>query len=581
MPRGKVYDEHLLIEFSRRYTSAESRAGKAGAVEWFMNETGASLTTAYRVINKITAGASYADVARAKQKRKKRKNDIIRAREESDMKKIIAAKFISGQDKNKQIPTVHAIRICESAGIIPAGKYTRSRVDRFAAASRTNKRSMKKKAMAWKLTAKYPTRVFVVDATPMDQYYLKLDGSVTRYNMPDGDTHRDDILARERLSKIWVYYGVDMYSKAFLAMPYADQPKTAGARNPGENAETWLEFLKFFMLNKREMPSPLEGKNPPLANCPIEGIPHILYCDKGSGIGQSSRVNSLCRKIGVEIVTHFPGNPSAKGIVESRISAFKRSFETQFIPSTISNINELIYLYLAWSDYWNGYRGYYTNWQNGIKGHEIRRVTEESFRDANISHFVRTINGFGCVHIDNEEWFVTSDEHYKHAKVKIYRPQNHDGNVKYIAELENNILIDLTPGAKSHDLEEIKSFPKSEGRRNREELEGITKQVKNAIIYSDTLPPSADGRVVRFPNSGKEVEIHSPARDSFDSVQRAWSWILNQTALTMEDISPESFAPINKVLEISLQEHGYIPGETARMLSNLINKNKKQEAMRL
>jgi hypothetical protein len=44
------------------------------------------------------------------------------------------------------------------------------------------------------------------------------------------------------------------------------------------------------------------------------------------------------------------------------------------------------------------------------------------------------------VQIDNEEWFVTPDEHYKHAKVKIYRPQNHDGDVKYIAELETTFI---------------------------------------------------------------------------------------------------------------------------------------------
>ncbi len=80
--------------------------------------------------------------------------------------------------------------------------------------------------------------------------------------------------------------------------------------------------------------------------------------------------------------------------------------------------------------------------QTGRRNQRARDTpgNKESFRDANIAHFIRTINGFGCVQIDNEEWFVTPDEHYKHAKVKIYRPQNHDGDVKYIAELETTFI---------------------------------------------------------------------------------------------------------------------------------------------
>lgn len=579
MARGKIYNEHLLMEFSKRYADAENKADKGEVVQWFMNETGVSLTTAYRVINRISSGAPFADVAGARQRRKKRKDDLQRARDASEMKKIISIKYISGQDKKKRIPTVYAIRMAESAGHVPAGKYNRSRVDRFAREQRLDHRSMKKEHVAWKLTAKYPTRVFVVDATPMDQYYIRLDGRIKRYDMPDGDTHRDDILARERLSKIWVYYGVDMHSKSFLAMPYAALPITAGARNPGESAETWLEFLKFFMLNKRDLQSPLESKPAPLLNCPIEGIPHILYCDRGSGIGKSNRVNSLCRKLGTQIITHLPGNPSAKGIVESRISAFKRSFETQFLPDKISNINELVYLYLAWGNWWCEQRGYYAAWQRGIVGHDIHRVTDETFRDANISHFIRTIDGFGCVDIDKQKWFVTWDEHYKKSKVKIYRPQTHDGEVRYMAELNDGTLIDCRQGMPEHDFEDIKSHPKSAGQRNREDLTQMTRQIKGTLIYDDMLPPSADEKLVRFPHSTRETEVHSPIKDSFDSVKKAWNWILNQTALTMEDISPESYTPINKVLEISLEEHGYIPGETARLMSNLINKNKKKEVI--
>jgi hypothetical protein len=517
MAQGKKYDEHLLVEFARRHGMASTRNEKREVIQWFMDHTGASYGTAYRVLEKLDAGIPYADIAAARQARKPRKNDIDLAKGFRHTKIIAAIKQIPGEDRLKWIPTEHALRIAVHMGLVPEGVYTRSTLDRLLAKYHLNRRSAQKQKIAHELTAKYPTRVFVVDATPMDQYYLSLDGRVHRYDAPEGDKHLDDILARERLSKIWVYYLVDMYSKAFLPMPFASIPIGEGARNPGENAEDWLTFLKFCFLSKRDMMSPLEGRRAPLADCPIEGVPEILYSDKGSGIGRSTRVNRFCLRLGVQIVTHRPGNPSAKGMVEGHI-CFQAQLRVATYPKTIKDINQLIYFYQIWADHWNRERGYYDAWQRGVMLHPIRRANEQNLRDANVSHINRVIDGYGCVSIDREHWFVTWDEQYRGTRATIYRPPSYDGEIRYIAELEDGSIIECTNGRPSHDFEDIKSHPKSTGEKSREEVRILSKQIGGMMSFDDTLPSENDGKIVRLPSPAVSVETHSPVvPERFDS----------------------------------------------------------------
>ena len=326
MAKGKTFDEYLLIEYSNRINAAESRTEKRDAVEWFMEVSGCSKGTAYKVKDKISKGIPYIEIASANQKRKPRKNDVELQIEKRDALRVSAIKRRPGEDK-KWIPTERAIEICEDMGLIEKEKYNRYKMDRILAREGLNFRSAQHSKIAWEITADYPMHVLVVDATPIDHYYMSLDRKVVRYDgLASGDKHVDDYLERDKLSKVWVYYAVDMKTKAFLVLPFASVPKGAASKNPGENAEDWMAFLKWVMLPKQNTPSPLEGRKAPFSDCPIEGIPTFLYSDRGSGIGKSSLVGRMCLRLGIQIVTHLPGNPSAKGSVESRIGAFKRSF---------------------------------------------------------------------------------------------------------------------------------------------------------------------------------------------------------------------------------------------------------------
>lgn len=577
MAKGKKFDEYLLIEFSGRLSSAESRAEKKGVIEWFMNTSGVSRGTAYKIRDKIQRGIPYTEVATAKQNRKTRKNDLELQIEKRDALRVSAIKRRPGEDK-KWVPTERAIEICEDMGLIERGKYNRFKMDRILAREGLNFKSAQHRKVAWEIQADYPMHVLVVDATPIDHYYMSLDRKVVRYDgLSKDDKHINDYLERDKLSKVWVYYAVDMRTKAFLAMPFASTPIGASSKNPGENAEDWMEFLKWVMLPKKDIVSPLEDRRAPFSDCPVEGIPTILFCDRGSGIGKSSLVGRMCMRLGIQVVTHLPGNPSAKGLVEGRIGAFKRSFECQINPSVIKDINQLIYFYQAWAEHYCKDKGLYDKWLRESLQHPVTRVTPQNLQDVTVSHITRVINGYGCVSIDGEEWFVTWDGKYKGTRATIYRAPSKDGFV-YKAELCDRVIVDCTNGRRQHRFEEIKSFPKSEGERNREEAQGLAKVIGGMQDFDDILPKTEDSRVVRMPSTVKKgIETHSAVVTAeFRSVEKAWKWVLNQTGLFFEEIPEESRDTINNLFNMFLREEGFIAGEIAVKMANLINSKKKE-----
>lgn len=577
MAKGKRFDEYLLIEFSGRLSSAESRAEKKGAIEWFMNTSGVSRGTAYKIRDKIQRGIPYTRVATGKQSRKTRKNDIELQAERRDALRVSAVKRRPGEDK-KWVPTKRAIEICEDMGLIERGKYSRYKMDRILKREGLNFKSAQHKKMAHEITADYPMHVLVVDATPIDHYYMSLDRKIVRYDgLSKDDKHINDYLERDKLSKVWVYYAVDMRTKAFLAMPFASSPKGASSKNPGENAEDWMEFLKWVMLPKKDLVSPLDDRRAPFSDCPVEGIPTILFCDRGSGIGKSSLVGRMCMRLGIQVVTHLPGNPSAKGLVEGRIGAFKRSFECQINPAVIKDINQLIYFYQAWAEHYCKDKGLYDRWLRESRQHPVTRVTPQSLQDVTVSHITRVINGYGCVSIDGEEWFVTWDGKYKGTRATIFRAPTKNGFV-YKAELCDRVIVDCTNGRRQHQFEEIKSFPKTEGERNREEAQGLSKVIGGMQDFDDILPKGDGSRVVRMPSSVKKViETHSAiAPAEFKTAEKAWKWVLNQTGLFFEEIPEESRDTINNLFNMFLREEGFIAGEIAVKMANLINSKKKE-----
>ena len=109
-------------------------------------------------------------------------------------------------------------------------------------------------------------------------------------------------------------------------------------------------------------------------------------------------------------MTHVPGNPSAKGLVEGRCGAFKRSHEVGLTRNIIQSMDQLRFFYAAWAAQDNREKGCYDKWQIGMRDRTLRKVTKEAWANSLTSHIQRTITQWGTVRIDSEEWFVTEDE---------------------------------------------------------------------------------------------------------------------------------------------------------------------------
>jgi hypothetical protein len=575
MSKGKIYDKYLLVEFANRLHEAQSKKDKGEVIAWFMDRTGVSRGTVYRIIEKLQRKESITNIAAVKQNRKSRKSDIELAQEKRDMLTLSAIKCQQGIDK-KKIPTERAIAIAESMGYWKKGKYARTKADRLLEKYKINGRHIKNQPFARQLKADYPGHVFVVDATPIDHYYLTLDRKVEPYYAPPGDKHLDDVLSQKNLSKIWVYYLVDMYSKAFISMPFASLPKGANSKKAGENADDWYDFLKFCLLPKNNFISPFEDCEPPFLDCPVEGQPTILFCDEGSGIGRSKLIKNLCGNLGIKIVTHMPGNPRAKGVVEGRISAFKRSYESMIAPGHIKDINQLIYFYQTWTDYHNEEKGAYDKWRKGVKNNPIIRLTDQNFKDASVTYVYRVIDAYGCISIDNKSFFVTEDESWKGEKVQVYKSYAREGGLRYSVLLDKKIVPCLE-GKPSHGFEEIKSFKASEGAKNREEVKALTGQIRRKQIFEDMLPEQKEAKIRHLPNRHTTKKVHTPlVQDKFYSVENAFDWVLHQNGLFAEEIPTKRIENIIGTFEAMLEGTGYIDGDTVIKISNSLTKHKKE-----
>jgi len=270
----------------------------------------------------------------------------------------------------------------------------------------------------------------------------------------------------------------------------------------------------------------------------------------------------------------MPKNPSAKGMVEGRISAFKRSFETQLVPRTVDNINQLLHFYFAWADWWNKVNGHYTKFREGLNIRTPFNATEDNFRDANIARLECVVDGYGCVNIAKQSWFVTWDEQYRGEKILVFRHPKREGGPIYSAMLPNREIIWLTEGRPSHPFGEIKSHPESEGAKHRKEATEASKKIRGMMMFTDTLPPEKEQNVIQFPTVTERVATHSPAvPPSFADIRGAMTWLCSQTGLFYEHIPEKSRSTIEGMFKMNMDKLGFIPGEIVVTLSNLIIKN--------
>jgi len=574
----KIIDPILFADFLRGYYQASSSRGVL--VERFANLTGYDKATIYGKIKKAKLGIPVAQAAGKKKNRAPKETPEQREIRRKETIIVAGLKFAEAESAKYNPRTEEAVRKAKALNQITLD-VSESTWNRWMTEFGL---SLKERRRPWavrSLTASYPMHVMMADASPMNHYYMKLNKEVKPVDVIPGDTHHEEKMLNAGLYKIWVYYLVDMYSKAFIAIPFAPEPKGKDARMGGENFEDWLTAMMFAMLPKHNLPKLhtsdgiLRTKHP-FEGSPFEGLPTILYTDKGSGIGGSKSMQNIFKRLGhgSRILTHEAGKPNSKGLVESRIGAVKRSFESSLLRHTVKTLDDLRYYYAAWSDYQNRKKGSYDKFIEGSKNRKIIRVSQENFQDAMVTHTMRTVDGFGTIQIEKTKYYV--NEALTQKKVYVFKAAGDEP--RFIAEDENGNIYNcekLEGAGKEHNFDEPRSLKSDPRIDNIKEAIVKGKELNKMLDFQDILPPSED-KLIYFPQATDQLQTSSHfTPKEFHTVESAKKFIYMRTGISDHLSAKNILDLVNNTLEAAYQ-NGVIKDSVVDTIIEIISSHQTQ-----
>lgn len=446
--------------------------------------------------------------------------------------------------------TESIVRALSRSGQMPY--INRSVMDRWLNDLGLSIRQIKKlrESAGTRLKADYPNQCWVADATTSELYYLR--NSDGKRLVKDGSgiltdkNHREEILTRKGYSKLLLFVVVDLYSSAFWYRAYV---------TPGESSAIWMTFIIDAMSAKEDPRSVLRG------------IPFKIYADKGSGIGSSTVINEICEILGIELITHLPGNPGAKGKVEARIGKIKSRIEKFMSVENISSLdryNELAEKFII-SENING--GFYQAWSRIHKNPGwLREFDPEIKRRLAFSGQTRVVNAYGCVSLGGIEYYVA--RRLKDEKVEIYSLP--DGTLKAVDRNRRTYEL-VDPSFQGVSIGKFRSDKKTDQVLLIERAESEGKRLKKILRPEDFIE-GAPENVRIFDRTGVTHDVSTPLDSvSFESVDDAWYSICSRTGYGKGDLPREAVEYIEVGLEAVLLENGEIAVELVYKLVDYVS----------
>ncbi|MDI7157177.1 integrase [Leptospira santarosai] len=542
------------------WKNAASRSDKKEIILTFAKQFGVSKETIYDRFREIENGVSRTIVAGYSGVSQTRKPTDQLEEQKAHMMTIALIK--RGGKVGRQgygVSTELALTAAENEGLIPKGKYTRSTVDRLLNQFGISTKLVDTPSVATELISPYPNHCWIVDATMKNHYFLNIKKNRIdfRSDIKYDSSHGMDIMEKHSLKRIWDYVIVDNYSKSYLMMTFAPDPKTAGAKHGGENTSDWIEFLTYAMLIKDDL------------RIPIQGIPKLIFCDEGSGLN-SNHMKSFLGRLGIEIRTHFPGHASAKGAVESRIGAYKRTFGVTINKGKIYSLDELRNYDNRYLIFDNNKSGAFQKWADGIKEHPITKATRKNIQDALVTEDEKTITAYGTIQIDKQHFFVSS-ELPRGTKVTVFTNsensrcvQTDDGRifvVKPYGKIQRNIETFQILDGRGHEVRT------SELQNLRKEIQKISREFKENIKQESYL---RETNITFFPAQGEEAETHvTMAPTKILKVDEAIAYVFNETGFTADEIGEEDLDAMREVFGKFIDQLGHVPSETLYKIVNI------------
>ena len=492
-------ERQIIGELARSWDdmTAGERRREVGTVA---ADYGVTMGTVYRQVRQTRTDVLKTVDARADKKRPKVcRKDEMRAYVEA----VMGLRALDPMKPDRRVPnpnktmsTARALEIAEKTGRVPAGLLTARTVNRWARVFRTTVEDICAPTPAVKLVSLHPNHVHLLDFSVCQQYYLRdSDGKVlTRPWTYPGKPN-------ESPRKIWAFALVDHYSTVKWIRYFLSH---------GESSRILFEGIAEAWTRKND------------SQFPFHGAPKMLYADRGSAL-KAGMIANLLDALGVKVEKHMPGNPRAKGMVESAFRTFQNQFESELRlcpASSVDDLNARAYQWLVrhnWETATGEDAPRMQRWLS-IKPEELLELPSmEMLRRLTATGELRTVDVYATVRYEGEVYGVPGE--LVGRKVRVWT--NIDGGIS-VQDCETG-RMHPAGDRKTAVFGEFNSHRKSDDARGRERALDAAEAMKAEItpeILSRDLP-----NVHAMPRRGTEIEIDSAlvrkAADSYDSVYQA------------------------------------------------------------
>ena len=301
-------NEAYLMELIAKLEAAP-HGGRDAIVDAAAALVGKSKTTVYRALRKLGYNTQ----------RKPRADKGTSVISDNELASIAAIQHAATRKTGKRLASAKTAVEIAAANGLAAREYSAATVNRQLRERGLSGAQMRRASPHVQLASRHPNHMWQIDPSYCVLYYLKtgkglavMDEATFYKNKP----HNFGKIARDRVLR---YVCVDHCTGAFYCRYY---------NVSGENAETMFDFLMRAMGSKDKQHNPFEG------------VPKILYWDKGSA-NQSSLILALLEGLGIEHHAHVKGNSRAKGSVEKHNDLIETNFESRLTFAHIESIEQL------------------------------------------------------------------------------------------------------------------------------------------------------------------------------------------------------------------------------------------------
>lgn len=554
MPAAKVYDPLILAAYFKEWNETSDKLKRGNIIRNIAASYGVSEGAIRKRFNQMLTGESPFQAASARRTRKatpKREAAKSRRRELATTVATIKESTRVGR-KHYIMPTDKAMMIAVNEGYCKTDELPdRSTMDRWLKEFGLTGSDFQKEEAAVSWVFKYAGEMYFCDATPLNKIYMRVDGEIVSHDADPRDKHLDDDLRKKNYRKIWIYGAADGYSGVYYLRAYA--PETGG-----ENSIDWMDFFAHLFLSKE--------------NYPLEGVPDIIYSDKGSGLISGATRNFLMR-LESRVESHFPGNPRAKGRIEGRFGGFKRSYEVMLnaLGDRLQSLDDLNHFLYVWARHQCEKEGKFTKFLQSAQFHPLRKVTQANIEDARVEKDQRVVNKYGCISMQSKEYFVNKD--LVGVKVWVYR----DLHGRLTAQdVKTGMLYHCDPqgrhtvyfGSYVHNGNRHE-WSDSEAHKLRTRVTLETAKIRKTISMKSMLPP--ENNVSAFPARGNYLETYSVAAPSnFETIDDAKTYLVVTTGVPLSSLPEILLNSIEVGLSTAWDAHGHIPSDYVKVISNII-----------